>query len=572
MIKGNFHRLLRRQILTHFGEGYKASPELDSFLDAVNEAYRDFDKDLDHAERILKESSSELFLKNKELNALNSSMANTIAEQTADIQRIAFNLQKAEHIAGMGNFSWNPATGDLELSAELKEICKEYNIEYTKGVLEVIQLFENTEEIKDQILNAISTREKLRIERMKMTGREVYLLMEGQIVENDSTNDVLFFGVIQVVTERVLSERQYIEQKNFYESILNTLPPDIVVFDKDTRYLFINPSAIQDEFVRNYMIGKDHNEYSRFRKISPEVHEFRMRNFKRMIETKQEVEWEDSVIKKDGKREVKLRRVFPLVTENDEIKFVISYGIDITDRKEIEEKQLLLVDQYAHQNAKLIDFTNIVSHNLRGPLVNIDLLVKYMQATEDMAEKNDMIDKLGPIIESLHEVFDELVESIQVQNDTEIEWDDNDIGEAIDRVLKAFNTEIINTSSIFCVEHHGVPTVKFPSKYLNSILHNLVSNAIKYRSPERPLQVSVEFVKKGDKVILKIRDNGLGIDMNRHKDNLFKIGKVFHRNPSAKGFGLFMTKAQIEAMGGNIWVESEPDKGAAFIVEFVNQD
>jgi signal transduction histidine kinase len=297
-----------------------------------------------------------------------------------------------------------------------------------------------------------------------------------------------------------------------------------------------------------------------------------MRNFKNMLETRQEVEWEDSVIKKDGKREVKLRRIVPLVTENNEIKFVISYGIDITDRKEIEEKQLLLVDHYAHQNAKLIDFTNIVSHNLRGPLVNIDLLVKYMQATEDIEEKNDLIDKLGPIIESLHEVFDELVESIQVQNDTEIVWDTNDFTESVERILKGFNTEIVNTGAVFCVEHQDVPTIKFPSKYFNSILHNLISNAIKYRSPNRPLQVTVEAHKKGNKVILRIQDNGLGIDLNRHKDNIFKIGKVFHRNPSAKGFGLFMTKAQIEAMGGNIWVESEPDKGTTFSVEFDDQD
>lgn len=572
MIKGNFHRLLRRQILTHFGEGHKSSPELESFLDAINDAYRDFDKDLDHAERILKESSSELFLKNKELNALNSSMAQTIADQTADLQRIAFNLQKAEHIAGMGNFSWNPATGELELSAQLKEICREYNIDYLQGVFNVIQLFDDAEEIREQILHSINTREKLHIERMKMKGREVYLMMEGQIVENNNNSNELFFGVIQVVTDRVLSERQYIDQKNFYESILNNLPPDIIVFDKDTKYLYINPSAIQDEFVRNYMIGKDNYEYTRFRKISPEVHEFRMNNFKRMIETRQEMEWEDSVIKKDGKREVKLRRIFPLVGDNDEIKFVISYGIDITDRKEIEEKQLLLVDQYAHQNAKLIDFTNIVSHNLRGPLVNIDLLVKYMQATDDVEEKNDLINKLGPIIESLHEVFDELVESIQVQNDTEIEWDNNDFSELVDRVLKGFNTEIINSGSVFCVEHQNVPVIKFPSKYLNSILHNLISNAIKYRSPDRPLQVSIDANKVGNRVILKIKDNGLGIDLKRHKDNLFKIGKVFHRNPSAKGFGLFMTKAQIEAMGGNIWVESEPDKGTTFSVEFVDQD
>lgn len=572
MIKSEFHRLLRRQILTHFGEGYKPSPELLSFFDAVNDAYLDFDKDLDHAERILKESSAELFLKNRELFELNNSMAKTINEQTEDILRIAFNLQKAEQIAGMGNFNWNPVSGQLELSEQLKEICREYQIDYTQGIFNCISMFEEEDLIKNTILSAVKNRDKIRLERIKMKGRDVYLLLEAQVLEIEKLGETLLFGVVQVVTERVLSEKQNIEQKNFYEAILNNLPPDIVVFDKDTRYLFINPGAIKDDFVRNYMIGKDDYEYTRFRKISPEVHAFRMRNFKHMIETRQEVEWEDSVIKKDGRREVKLRRIFPLVGEDNEIKFVISYGIDITDRKEIEEKQLLLVDQYAHQNAKLIDFTNIVSHNLRGPLVNIDLLVKYMQATEDIEEKNDLINKLGPIIESLHEVFDELVESIQVQNDTEIEWDNNDFGEAVDRVLKAFNTEIVNTGSVFCVENRTVPSLKFPSKYLNSILHNFISNSIKYRSPDRPLQVSIEAIKNEDKVILSIKDNGLGFDMKRHRDNLFKIGKVFHKNPSAKGFGLFMTKTQIEAMGGNIWVESEPDKGTTFFVEFVNQD
>jgi PAS domain S-box-containing protein len=572
MIKSHFHRLLRRQLLTHFGEHYKSSPELISFLDAVNDAYRDFDKDLEHAERILKESSAELFLKNKALNAVNQSMEQTIADQTADIQRIAFNLQKAEHIAGLGNFSWNPATGELELSLQLKEICREFGIDYQKGVVHIIELFENVEDLRAQILAAINSREKLRLERMKMKDREVYLLLEGQLVENHKTSEVLFFGVIQVITEQVLSERQYIQQKDFYESILNNLPPDIVILDTETRYLYINPSAIKDDFVRNYMIGKDNNEYSRFRKISAEDHDFRMRNFKRMLETRQEVEWEDSVIRKDGKREVKLRRVFPLIDDNNEIKYVISYGIDITDRKEIEDKQLLLVDQYSHQNAKLVDFTNIVSHNLRGPLVNIDLLVKYMQATDDVEEKNELIDKLGPIIESLHEVFDELVESIQIQNDTEIAWDDNNFTEAVDRVLKAFNAEIVNTGSVFCVESNTVSVLKFPSKYLNSILYNLISNSIKYRSPDRPLQVSIEAVKKDGKVLMTIKDNGLGFDMKRHKDNLFKIGKVFHKNPSAKGFGLFMTKAQIEAMGCSIWVDSEPNAGATFYVEFVNQD
>ncbi len=571
MIKQEFHRLLRRQILTHFGENYKSTPELKSFLDAVNEAYKDFDKDLDHAERILKESSSELFKKNKELQTLNKSMSNTISEQTSDIQRIAFNLQKAENLAGMGNFTWNSKTGELELSQHLIEIAREYGIDYSKGGFNVVEMCEQADFIKESILTAIQTREKLRIERIKLKGKEVYFLLEGEVVNNEKNSETLFFGVIQVITENVLSEIHNNQQKEFYENILNKLPTDIVVFDRNTKYLFVNSSAIKDDFVRNYMLGKDEMEYARFRKLDPKFHANRMMRFKETVEKKHQVEWEDSYIKKDGSREVKIRRLFPILNDEGEVEYVISYGIEITDRKEIEEKQLMLVDQYAYQNAKLIDFTNIVSHNLRGPLVNIDLLVKYLQATDDREEKDNLISKLGPIIESLHEIFDGLIESIQVQNDTEVEWESNVLNENIDKILKSMTTEINDVGAKFNVQCGEHCTIHFPSKYLDSILYNLISNAIKYRSPERQLLVNIKAEKTDQTLLMSIEDNGLGFDVNRHKNNLFKIGKIFHKNPGAKGFGLFMTKTQIEAMGGEIWVESEVGKGSTFYVKFVNQ-
>ena len=74
-----------------------------------------------------------------------------------------------------------------------------------------------------------------------------------------------------------------------------------------------------------------------------------------------------------------------------------------------------------------------------------------------------------------------------------------------------------------------------------------------------------------DSVLLSISDNGLGIDLDLHRNNLFKIRKTFHRHPDSKGFGLFMIKTQIEAMGGKIWAESKPDEGSTFFVEFNNQ-
>ena len=75
-----------------------------------------------------------------------------------------------------------------------------------------------------------------------------------------------------------------------------------------------------------------------------------------------------------------------------------------------------------------------------------------------------------------------------------------------------------------------------------------------------------------DQIILSVRDNGLGIDLEKHKDDLFKIRKVFHFHPDAKGFGLYITKTQVETMGGKLWVESELGKGSTFFVAFKNQE
>jgi signal transduction histidine kinase len=82
----------------------------------------------------------------------------------------------------------------------------------------------------------------------------------------------------------------------------------------------------------------------------------------------------------------------------------------------------------------------------------------------------------------------------------------------------------------------------------------------------------IKSIKAANKrVVLSVTDNGLGIDLALHKDQIFKIRKTFHKHADAKGFGLFITKTHVEAMNGKIWVESHPDKGSTFYIEFKNQ-
>lgn len=249
---------------------------------------------------------------------------------------------------------------------------------------------------------------------------------------------------------------------------------------------------------------------------------------------------------------------------------------DITERKKGEEqirRSNAQAIEHARilklKNTQLIDFCSIVSHNLRAPLINISMLVDYVEQSEDAIEQKEVLSKIKPVVNHLMEVFNELVESIQVKQDTEIESDRIDLKDTLDKVLQGFETQIKEYQADIQIDLKEAPIVCFPQKYMDSILTNLISNALKYKSPEKTPKIIIKTVKDvNDSVVLSISDNGLGIDLELHKDQIFKIRKTFHRHPDAKGFGLFMTKTQVEAMNGRIWAESKPDHGSTFYVEF----
>jgi signal transduction histidine kinase len=224
------------------------------------------------------------------------------------------------------------------------------------------------------------------------------------------------------------------------------------------------------------------------------------------------------------------------------------------------------------QNTQLKDFCNIISHNLRAPLVNLSMLTNFIEKSTDIKEQKQYIEKLKPVINNLNETFSELVESLQVKQDTEIESEKQVLKDCLQRTLDGLAGEINKSHAVIETNFEEAPVIKFPSKYLASIFHNLVSNSLKYKSPQRNPVIKLQTKKVRGAIVLSVTDNGLGIDMGRNKDKLFKIRKIFHHHPDAKGFGLYLTKTQVEAMNGKIWAESTPGEGSTFFVEFKNQN
>ena len=224
-----------------------------------------------------------------------------------------------------------------------------------------------------------------------------------------------------------------------------------------------------------------------------------------------------------------------------------------------------------HQKKQLEDFCNIISHNLRAPLVNISMLVEMVAENSTNEENIIFLEKLDKAAKNLNETFNELVESIQITQDTEIPYEEIELESFTNGIIDSLHGEINKTQAIIELDFSKVPTLCFPVNYMRSILQNLISNSLKYSSPERRPVIKISSQPKKNSIILSISDNGLGLDLEKHSENLFKIRKVFHNHPAAKGFGLFITKSQVTALGGKIWVESQPDVGSTFHVELINQ-
>ena len=164
--------------------------------------------------------------------------------------------------------------------------------------------------------------------------------------------------------------------------------------------------------------------------------------------------------------------------------------------------------------------------------------------------------------------MNELMETLKVKKETAIERVEIRFKEIFDKVVQSLEGELIQSEALITFDFNECPTIKYSKSYLESIFQNLLNNAIKYRSPKRKPQINVTTSLQEKSIVLRVEDNGLGIDMDKFRDKLFGLHKTFHEHQDARGVGLFLVKTQIEALGGSIDAESEIDKGTTFIIRF----
>jgi light-regulated signal transduction histidine kinase (bacteriophytochrome) len=194
--------------------------------------------------------------------------------------------------------------------------------------------------------------------------------------------------------------------------------------------------------------------------------------------------------------------------------------------------------------------------------------LEFYKGSPDSDEKKIIFGKFEIVVKNLTETLNELIETLKVHIDNDKECETLAFEELFNTTMETFSGHIMESRAIVTHDFSKAEILDYPKSYLESIMLNLLSNAIKYRSPERQPKIHFWTEWANGKVMLAISDNGLGIDLNKYGRKLFKFNSTFHSHPDAKGVGLYMTKVQIESMGGHIEVESKVDMGTTFRVTF----
>ncbi|HEY0245463.1 MAG TPA: PAS domain S-box protein [Mucilaginibacter sp.] len=252
--------------------------------------------------------------------------------------------------------------------------------------------------------------------------------------------------------------------------------------------------------------------------------------------------------------------------------YFVSQIRDITEWKNMEQEQIKAMEIISNQNSRLLNFAHIVSHNLRSHTGNIQMLTDMILKEEDPAEKDNLISMLGINAINLQETLGHLNEVVDVQTNSKLNLKRLNLAKEINRTAGILSGSLKHVSAGLSIQVDSKIYIDYDRAYLESILLNLLTNCIKYRNHKKPLSINIRASDVNQQVILEIEDNGIGIDLQQHGNKLFGMYKTFHGNEDARGIGLFLVKNHVEAMGGNITVESSPEKGTTFRIEFKNTE
>lgn len=400
-------------------------------------------------------------------------------------------------------------------------------------------------------------------------GSYKYVFDRGFLVKDEEGNAIRMIGAIQDITKQKEEEQRL----KLLETVVTQTKDAVIITESEKsnktipKIVFVNPAFTEmTGYKAQEVIGKSPTVFMGRKSVKNDIPKLA-----KALRSREEFKFETLNHKKNGEEYWVNFSMIPITNQEGEHSHWISIQRDITEEKKQEREKEQLIRELTQNNKDLKQFSYITSHNLRAPLSNLTGLLTLMnEYPVENPELREIIHGFSTSTNLLNETINDLVKVVIIKDNPSIDKEEVLIKDVFENVFNQLSYLISLHKPILKIELEKVSILNINKAYLESILLNLFTNAIKYRSPKRTLRIFVSSKEVSNNIVLTFKDNGIGIDMERNRDKIFGLYQRFHNYSDSKGLGLYLVKSQVESMGGTISVESEVDKGTTFTITFKN--
>lgn len=377
---------------------------------------------------------------------------------------------------------------------------------------------------------------------------------------------LMVMSFIVDITERKRVAAELEQQRAFLRNVIDVSPSMIFVKDYDSRFVLANPvvAKMYRTTIEN-LIGKTDADFN----PSPSEVDAFLEGDRRVIVTGATLFTEEPITTPEGEARWLQTTKVPIVGADGTSKYVLGVATDITERRNSEEAMRQALEKEKELGELKSRFVSMASHEFRTPLATImaltETLVAYRHKLPD-DQIESRLDKIQTQIGHLKDIMEDVLLLARMQarrvefNPTKLNLD------ALCRsVIDEFQSrpEIIHNIDYICDQQ--LYEVTLDKKLMRQIINNLVSNAVKYSSPEQ--EIIIRLVYETTHMVLRIEDKGIGIP----EADLKHLFEPFHRAEnvgaiSGTGLGMVITKEAVDLHNGSIEVESQVGMGTTFTV------
>lgn len=362
-------------------------------------------------------------------------------------------------------------------------------------------------------------------------------------------------------------------QHLLYEHILNNITAEIVVLSPDRRYLFVNPEAIPNPEIRQWLIGKTDLDYCQLINKPTELADIRNAAFDKAINTRSAQSWEEESVNSTGQKHYKVRNLLPVHDDIGHLRFVIGFSVDITNLKNIQT-ELVFAKQRTEEiaNAKQRFLANM-SHEIRTPMTGIIGVADILQKSLVEHEQRRLVHIIQESAKNLLVIANDILDLEKIASGKiALEHIPFNLVNKVSLAIESFRYKAIEKNIHLSYSNHlpsNLTVIGDPFR-LTQVLNNLVSNALKF-TPKGTIHLYTALKwQKGDAIVVEfgVKDTGIGIQQDRIAEMFEPFtqgGANVARQYGGTGLGLSICRDLVHKMGGSIDLDDSYTQGTHFL-------